>query len=235
MRKWLLGIVGLLVLALVSVVAAHDTWVGSTAAGWEVLRGHDGVGGDPYNPAYVKEARAYDAKGGKVGVKIQPAGDKAQLLPAREPALITIVYHSGAWVKTPEGWKNIAKREAKGEILEAVKGTFYSKNLFQWHDSFARPLGEVMEIVPLRNPLTLKVGDSLPVQVLYHGKPLAGLSLGTASHGPAAAVTDSQGQATVQITKPGLTIISGNLRTPLPNDPDADQHSETVNLTFVVR
>lgn len=235
MKKWILGIVGLLVLTLVSGVAAHDTWVGRTAAGWEVLRGHDGVGGDPYNPAYVKEARAYDASGGKVPVIIQPAGNKALLLPAKEPALVTIVYHSGAWVKTPEGWKNVSKREAKGEILEAVKGTFYSKNLFQWHDSFARPLGEVMEIVPLRNPLTLKAGDSLPVQVLYHGRPLAGLSLSTGSHGPAAAVTDSQGRASITLPQAGLVIIAGNLRTPLPNDPEADQHSETVNLTFAVK
>jgi len=223
-----------LVLSLATVAAAHDTWVGKGADGLVVLRGHDGQGGDPYKPEYVKEAKAFDANGKEQAISIKPAENKAILPTAQEPALVAIVYNSGAWVKTPEGWKNVSKREAK-DIIESAKGIAYSKNLFQWHDSFAKPIGAKMEIVPLKNPLSLKVGDSLPVQVLYDGKPLAKIGLKAEGHGKDEITTDAQGQAAIALKKTGLTIISANLRTPLPNDPDADVLSETANLTFTIK
>ncbi len=232
--KNVLSMLVIMALCLATAAAAHDTWVGQEAEGLVVLRGHDGKGGDPYKPEYVKEAKAFAADGKEQAISIKAAGDKALLPTAKDPALVAIVYNSGAWVKTPEGWKNVSKREVK-DYLESAKGITYSKNLFQWHDSFAQPMGAKMEIVPLKNPLALKVGDSLPVQVLYDGKPLANIALKSEGHGPGEVTTDAQGKAAITVKKAGLTIISANLRTPLPNDPDADVLSETVNLTFTVK
>lgn len=223
-----------LVLSLATVAAAHDTWVGKGAEGLVVLRGHDGQGGEPYKPEYVKEAKAFGANGKEQAIAIKPAGDKALLSTTPDPAMVAIVYNSGAWVKTPEGWKNVSKREAK-DVLESAKGIAYSKNLFQWHDSFTKPIGAKMEIVPLKNPLSLKVGDSLPVLVLYGGKPLAKIGLKSGGHGQDEITTNAQGQAAIALKKPGFTVISANLRTPLPNDPDADVLSETANLTFTIK
>lgn len=84
-----------LVLSLATVAAAHDTWVGKDADGLVVLRGHDGQGGDPYKPEYVKEAKAFDANGKEQAISIKPAENKAILPTAPEPALVAIVYNSG--------------------------------------------------------------------------------------------------------------------------------------------
>jgi len=43
------------------------------------------------------------------------------------------------------------------------------------NDAFvSRPVGLLLEIVPLHDPYTLAPGEALPVQVLYSGKSLAG-------------------------------------------------------------
>jgi nickel transport protein len=215
-------------------VSAHDTWVAQEGDGLVVLRGHDGKGGDLYKPENVKEAKAFDAGGKEQPITIKAAENKALLPTDKAPALVGIVYYSGNWVKTPEGWKNVSKREAK-EVLESSRGTTYSKNLFQWHDAFAKSLGAKMEIIPLKNPLALKVGDTLPVQVLYGGKPLTNVGLKGEGHGQAEMTTDAQGQAAITLRRDGLYIISANLKTPLPNDPDADALSETANLTFTIK
>lgn len=228
---WFLVIIMLVVVAGAS---AHDTWVAQEAEGLVVLRGHEGKGGDLYKPEYVKEAKAFDAGGKEQPIKIKAADQKALLPTDKPPALVAIVYHSGAWVKTPEGWKNISKREAK-DVLESAKGTTYSKNLFLWHDAFVKPVGAKMEIVPLKNPLSVKVGETLPVQVFYEGKPLPNIGLKGEGHGKAEVVTDAQGKAAVTLNRNGLFIISANLKTPTPNDPDADALSETANLTFTVK
>lgn len=42
-------------------------------------------------------------------------------------------------------------------------------------ETFRRVLGQKLELVPQADPYRLKVGDQLPVQVLFDGKPLAGV------------------------------------------------------------
>ena len=65
-------------------------------------------------------------------------------------------------------------------------------------------MGAKMEIVPLKNPLTLKAGDKLPLLVLYEGKPLAGATVTAEGIGKDALKTDANGRAEVAITKEGL-------------------------------
>ena len=102
-----------LVFTLISAAAlyAHDTWVGKEGDAFAVMWGHGTSG--PYKPAYVKEAKAYDASGKEVAVTIKPQDTKAVLAPSKTAALVTVFYNSGAWVKTAEGYKNTSKREAR--------------------------------------------------------------------------------------------------------------------------
>lgn len=41
--------------------------------------------------------------------------------------------------------------------------------------AFARPAGHVIEFVPLRDPASLHLGDTLALRVLFHGVPLSGV------------------------------------------------------------
>lgn len=76
----------------------------------------------------------------------------------------------------------------------------------------ARVLGLTLEIVPLRNPLTLRRGETLPVRVLFRGKPLPDVHLGWQLPGdgelPRGTVrTDANGEALIPIVQPGLMAI----------------------------
>jgi len=224
-----------LALTLVSAAAlyAHDAWVAKEGDVLVVKYGHaDKI--DPYKPAYVTEAKAYDASGKEIGVTIKPQETRAILVTAQDPALVSIIFNSGAWVKTPEGWKNISKPEAEKEgktVLQSDKSIKYSKDLWKWNDRFGKSLGGKMELVPLKNPLALKVGDNLPLQVLYNGKPLAGIAV-RAEGVKDGAKTDPNGRVEVAITKSGLNVLAATNKTPTPNDPDADTLVEVTNFSF---
>lgn len=232
MKKFSL-LVMVFILLSASALQAHDTWVGKDGADFVVMWGHGGKS-DPYKPEYVKSAKAYDSSGQEVAVTIKPQETRAVLVPAQTPALMGVVFNSGAWVKTPEGWKNVGKSQAK-DVLLSFKGQTHSKNLWQWHDRFTQPLGDKMELVPLKNPLALKVGDKLPFQVLYDGKPLAGAMVSAEGVEKDSLKTDADGRAEITIAKSGLNVVKANRKTPTPNDPDADQFSETAGISFEVK
>ena len=55
----------------------------------------------------------------------------------------------------------------------------YAKTLVQvgsgGASAFARPAGHVIEFVPVRDPRTLQVGDTLELRLLFRGSPLSGI------------------------------------------------------------
>jgi hypothetical protein len=75
-----------------------------------------------------------------------------------------------------------------------------------------RVLGLLLEIVPLRDPLAVKVGETLPVRVLFHGKPLPEANLGWQLPGDGETArgyvrTDARGEALVPIARGGLMTL----------------------------
>ena len=92
-----------------------------------------------------------------------------------------------------------------------------------------------MEIVPLKNPLTLKVGDKLPFQVMYEGKPLAGATVAAEGVRKDELKTDANGWAQVAIKKNGLNHVKVTRKTATPNNPDADILYETAHIAFDVK
>jgi hypothetical protein len=85
--------------------------------------------------------------------------------------------------------------------------------------AFARTAGDALEFVPVTDPSSLRVGDSLSVRLLFRGQPVAGAHL-HAGAAPVAAVQDSaalpkdwkdvslmtgaDGIARIAIDRPGL-------------------------------
>lgn len=226
-----------LILVSVAVLCAHDAWVAKEGDALVVKYGH-GTKIEPYKPSYVKGAKAYNASGKEMAVNIKPQKTRAILVPSKPPALVTVIYNSGAWVKTPEGWKNISKPEAKKQgkvVLDSDTSVKYSKALWQWHNRFSKPLGGKMELVPLKNPLSLKVGEKLPFQLLYNGKPLASAAVKAEGYGKGEVKTDAKGRAEIVIKKKGPNLVGATNRTPTPKDPNADVLVESANLSFEVK
>lgn len=100
--------------------------------------------------------------------------------------------------------------------------------------AWAEPLGLALEIVPERDPTTLKEGDALPVRVWRNGKPLAGFALAYISAGETrehVAVTDAEGRATATLDARGAWLVHG---TDLRRVTAADREWESDVTTMVV-
>ncbi|EGB15095.1 Nickel transport complex, NikM subunit, transmembrane [Pseudodesulfovibrio mercurii] len=121
------------------------------------------------------------------------------------------------WSKTPKG-------VLKGD-RSTLKGVVWSRN----YEKFCKTLipvggrtqgwdvktGDALEIVPLNNPLELKVGDTLTVQILLDGKPVSPDAV-TATY---AGFTDTpnayayftepygEGKADITISAPGFWMV----------------------------
>lgn len=149
-----------------------------------------------------------------------------------------------------EGLDHIIElRKQRGETEKTGRERYsrYVKTLVQVGDrisgSINKVIGQKIEIVPLVNPYTFKVGDSIQVQVLFDGKPLQnGLISGTYAGFTdkpdtyAQGVrTDKHGKAVFRLTHAGPWMVRIVHMVPLQNSPDADWESFWASLTFEVK
>jgi len=217
--------------------AAHDAWLQQTDGGVIVAYGH-GAKLDPYDPQNVKNAAAFDCKGGIVPVEIEKQKAGASITFKGTPAMVTVLFDGGYGVKTTDGWKKITKREAQGKfsIVEALKSRKYAKILLTPCETFSKPVGLFFEIVPEKDPFAVKPGEALPIRLLLEGKPIEGAVIKPGDKAPAeskeAIKTDKDGKASVVIAKPGPQLIIASYKAPLKDDPDADVLSLSTSLTF---
>jgi nickel transport protein len=231
----------LFVLLLFSVqqASAHDAWFVQKDGGLTLAYGH-GKKLDPYDPTKVKDAKGYDSKGQAVAVQIVNGKESVSIPLEDKPAIVTALFDGGYGVKTTDGWQKLTKREAQGKysIVEALKSRKYSKALLRPCEVPAKPVGLDFEIVPDKDPFSVKPGDSLPLRVFLNGKPLEGAVIKTGDSGHSASQseikTDKEGKTSVVIAKPGLQLIVASHKIPLKDDPDADTLSLSSSLTFDV-
>ncbi len=105
---------------------------------------------------------------------------------------------------------------------------------------FRQALGLRLEIVPLTNPCGLRAGDTLVVQVLFEGRPLADVWVGagtTGTHGhhfPYRQRTDADGRAVVRLDRAGPWFVRALHMVPSTEFEDANWQSWFSTLTFGV-
>jgi len=142
-----------------------------------------------------------------------------------------------------DGLFQIFRLRAKAKELDKDAIERYSKSpkvLFRVGDGKdgdpSKPIGLPLEIVPLADPLSRKVGDTLKVRVLFQAKPLANANLGWSHPGdgdtPVGTVrTDARGEALIPIAKGGLMTIRLTHMT-RPKAKDYEWESFWTSLTF---
>jgi uncharacterized GH25 family protein len=101
-----------------------------------------------------------------------------------------------------------------------------------------QPVGLPLELVPLKDPFSVKPGDALRVRVLFRGKPLAGVNVGWAhadgDGSPAGSVrSDEKGECLVPMAKAGLLTVRLTHMT-RPKAADYEWESFWTTLTFRV-
>ncbi len=104
-------------------------------------------------------------------------------------------------------------------------------------DMVTRPVGLSLEIVPERNPLTLKPGEALPVRLYFRGEPLAGArleleSLSAVSGSNMALTTDAEGRARFTLPHKGNWKIATVWSVPVQGNPRVDFDTLFGSLTF---
>ncbi len=100
--------------------------------------------------------------------------------------------------------------------------------------SWAEPVGLAFEIVPERDPTTLRAGDELPVRVLQAGTPLADFPLGLAHAGSGHGVfqrTDAQGRVRFNLARAGRWLLYGTELRP-STKPETEWESDFTTLTI---
>jgi uncharacterized GH25 family protein len=144
-----------------------------------------------------------------------------------------------------DGIDNIYQlREKKGELDKPSKELYRrcAKTLIQVGEkkdkTFEHNTGMPLEIIPLQNPYTLKLGSKMTVQVLFDGKPLADKMIVTWDKTATTKTrqqkqrTDAKGQMTFPLDKNGQWMISTVHMIPVENNPEANYQSYWGNLTF---
>lgn len=137
----------------------------------------------------------------------------------------------------------MAQREAKGHSATPGRERYrrHVKTLLnvggQSNAVFGVRTGQTLEIVPRKNPHTLKPGDALPVEVLFKGAPLSGALVKVWSRrGEQFDVftsrTDAAGQSTTTLPRAGPWMVSVVHMVPNTDGQGQDWDSHWGNLTF---
>lgn len=194
------------------------------------------------------------------GYRVEGKSLVAEVTPGQGVTLVAAVTRPRLIVLEPEDFNNyiteehlddiVAARAARRET-QAEGRERYSKIAklalctgYTHRTIFREPLGLPLEIVPWTNPCRLRAGDklrgTLHVRVLFEGNPLADVWVVagyTGVHGhdyPIWVKTDSKGQASIRIDRPGAWFVRVLHMVPSAKFDDADWQSWFSTLTFSV-
>ena len=101
---------------------------------------------------------------------------------------------------------------------------------------YDRVLGFTLELVPRANPYALRAGGTLPVQVLFQGRPLSGALVVAINADEAerkiSARSDSSGRVSLRLGREGAWLVKAVHMVPAPSGSNADWESLWASLTF---
>ena len=92
--------------------------------------------------------------------------------------LLLAQYRPTFWSRNAAGWQRQNLTQMKDATYCEQTSMFGKAVVNVGHESaskelISRPVGDLLEIVPLENPANVRVGEVLPVRVLFRGEPLS--------------------------------------------------------------
>ena len=189
-RLRIVMLVALVLVALSAQVYAHDLWLnlndyapvigGHTRPvvyfGW----GHKYPVDDMFDSGFLNKFQLIKSNGEVKDIKPGAGGFLATRLDIKEPGSYWVVAETfpGFYTLSQVGDRiaHLMKPKTGIEnVLLSMQYQMFAKTLLNVDgaaDNVTKPVGHILEIVPLQNPANLQVGDYLNVQVLFNGKPL---------------------------------------------------------------
>ena len=235
MKKIIFSVM-VIVLLLSQSALAHHLWIEKEGDRFKVAWGHPPKV-DSYEPDRVKEITAFNKQGKRVTLKRTEEKDKVYLSSKGDVSMITVSFEGGYLISTPDGKKRLTKRDAQKaglQVIDSFHSSQFAKSLFAPSDAVINPVGMKFEIIPLKNPYTLKPDGLLPIKVLFEGKPLEGVTIEKGAHRETTK-TDKDGMAKVQVTGQDMPVIVAKHRIAIKDNPDADYLSFTTVLTMELK
>jgi uncharacterized GH25 family protein len=243
---------------------AHDTWILPSRPG--VIPGQqvtfDLTSGMafPTNEVGVKPDRLARASA-RLGEAVtdlvrEVGGEKALRLKARFPqpgiAAVWIESKSRALELKPAevkeylqeigAWNSVGRKwESEGQGRWRESYTKHAKTHVRVgrpdrDDSWARPVGMELELVPESDPTQIAAGEELPVRLLKNGQPAPDVAVGLVSANAKRASlskTDSEGRVRLRLDRGGWWLIRATVLEP-SSRPDLDWESRFATLTLFV-
>ena len=170
-KIWKQFLLGVAVLPLIiQPASAHVIWFDYKSGEYNLLFGHPEDGPEPYQTSKFKQATAYNAIRQEVPFNINQKEDGLSLTPNSEIAALTGFFDNGYYARiSDDEYRSISEQEI-GQYQDVGHYLKYTKALYDWSETLAEPFNLPLEIISLQNPLAVKAGDNLKVQVLYEGK-----------------------------------------------------------------
>jgi uncharacterized GH25 family protein/ABC-type Co2+ transport system permease subunit len=222
----------LILLLFASSSQAHDFWIEQKGQNLAVVFGH-GAQREEFDAAKIKSVRVLDSQGKEISAQKEKKDKGLFLKAAGQPAAIVAEIDNGYWSKTIYGWKELPKRKAN-RVVEAIRSLFYTKAIISWSEAVQSASGGArLDIAPLKNPLDLKPGDPLPLQILLGGRPLPGAEAIGPDHARLG-TAGKDGIVKVPLAR-GFNLVTVEHKEALKDDPDADALRLTATLTFEVQ
>ncbi len=188
--------------------------------------------------------------GGKQRLNPNPGGFLATAVSLKKQGvyLVGAALKPGFYTMYEQAGKIHHKIGPKTGLDGVVKSLYYeeyAKALIQAgqapDDTFKKPIGHNLEIIPLRQPSQIQQGDFLPVQVLFKGRParyckVYGTYSGFSSNCDFAysTATNAGGEARIRILQHGSWLVKAELKLPATEDlkEKCNERSYSATLTF---
>jgi len=159
--------------------------------------------------------------------------------------LIAAQVAPGFLTKTPNGFK-LQNKKGVPDATTCFHFDMATKtlvNVGRQRQGFDRLSQSTLEIVPLKNPATVKRGAGLPVKVMFQGKPLAGVEVKVTHEAmpdpkkPVVSLgkTDAKGEILVKLDKPGRWLLFVTHKTPFEHPDECDENLYNASFAWRVR
>ena len=219
----------------ISNASAHGIWVAQRTDQLTIVYGHLAEDG-AYETKKVESVVGKTATDEARDVKLNVGEKNVGLVVSDDVAVLTTTFDNGFWIKGPdEKWQNVGKMQVPGGT-ESHQPLKYNTHILKSVGSGLKPTGAPLEIVPLVDPIALKIGDELPVQVLLNGKPLPGAEVinDYLNNAEAKITADAEGKAVLKVTSAGLNVVGVEFTEKTPNNADVDEIFNFATLSYTL-
>jgi uncharacterized GH25 family protein len=190
---------------------------------------------DLVREAAGKKALRLKARFSKAGIAAVWIESKPRSLELKPAEVREYLEEIGAWHSIGRKWESEGSGNWRESYTKHAK-TYVRVGRPDGDDSWARPVGMELELVPESDPTQLAAGGELPLRLLKNGEPVpdvaVGLVAGNAKPG-SLAKTDSEGRVRLRLERGGWWLIRATVLEP-SSKPDLDWESRFSTLTVFV-